>query len=142
MQYAKIGDQVTVHYIGTLDNGRIFDSRDDDSPLEITLGAGDVFPALEEQIVGMKAGQVKNIILAAEQAYGPRLNENILTLNRDMFPAERELKVGQKLSLEFGGQSERIMMIVKVEEDEVTLDGNHALAGLELTFALQLVKIG
>lgn len=142
MQQAKSGDTVTVHYIGTLDNGRIFDSRDENSPLEFTLGNGDVFSALEEQIVGMKVGQVKNILLAAEQAYGPRREENIITLKRDMFPADKELKLGQKLSLEFGGKSERVMMITRLEGDEVTLDGNHLLAGQDLTFALKLEAIG
>jgi FKBP-type peptidyl-prolyl cis-trans isomerase len=47
MQKAKTGDLVTVHYIGTLDNGRIFDQRDTDQPLSLTLGAEEVFPALE-----------------------------------------------------------------------------------------------
>jgi FKBP-type peptidyl-prolyl cis-trans isomerase 2 len=141
MQQAGIGDRVTVHYIGTLDNGRIFDSRDEDAPLVLTLGKGEVFPALEEQIVGMKVGQVRNILLSAEQAYGPRLKENMLTLKRDRFPVGRALQVGQKLSLEFGGRSERLMLITRIEGDDVTLDGNHALAGCDLTFALRLVAI-
>lgn len=141
-QQAKTGDKVTVHYIGTLDNGRIFDSRDENSPLELTLGNGEVFPALEEQIVDMQAGEVKNILLTADQAYGQRLKENIITLKRDLFPADKELKLGQKLSLEFGGKSERVMMITHLEDDEVTLDGNHILAGFELTFALKLESIG
>ncbi len=141
MQSAKLGDRVVVQYIGTLDNGRIFDSRDGEDQLEIILGRGEVFPALEQEIVGMKPGDVKNIVIPPDAAYGPRLEENILKLRREMFPAEKELRVGQKLSLQFKDGQERVMLLVAVDESEVVLDGNHSLAGCELTFALKLAEI-
>ncbi len=141
MQRAKTGDLVTVHYIGTLDNGWIFDQRDDDRPLCFTLGTGEVFSTLERGIIGMTAGEVKNIHLSAGQAYGPRLDENLLKVSRQLFPAEKELSVGQKLSVELGGNSQRIMRIRHVDERDVLLDGNHDLAGCDLTFALQLITI-
>jgi FKBP-type peptidyl-prolyl cis-trans isomerase 2 len=141
MQKAKTGDLVTVHYIGTLDNGRIFDQRDTDQPLSLTLGAEEVFPAVEKAIVGMTVGEVKNIHLAAEQAYGLRLDENLLRVPRELFPSEKELRIGQKLHVELGGNSQRVMRIRQVDEREVLLDGNHDLAGCDLTFALQLVAI-
>ena len=68
MQRAKQGDLITVHYIGTLDNGKIFDQRDGDQPLSFTIGRGEVFPALEQGVIGMAAGEVRNISLDAEQA--------------------------------------------------------------------------
>lgn len=139
---AKTGDRVTIHYIGTLDNGRIFDQRDADEPLTVTLGNGELFPALEEQITGMVVGTVKNILLIPEQAYGPRLEENLLKVERQLFQAERELKIGQKLNIELGGNQQRQMRIRQVDEQQVLLDGNHDLAGCELTFALQLVGVG
>ena len=141
MQKAQKGDRVTVHYIGTLDNGRIFDQRDGDDPLSFTLGAGEVFAAMETDIIGMKAGEVKNIQLSPEQAYGLRLEENLLKVPRQMFPADRELTIGRKLSIELAGGEQRMMRIRQVDEQEVLLDGNHDLAGCDLTFALQLVSI-
>lgn len=141
MQIAKSGDRVTIHFIGTLDNGRIFDSADADNPLSFTLGQGEVFPALEEAVTGMSVGRAANIEIKAEDAYGPRLEENLLRLPRTHFPAERKLRIGEKLSLAFSDGEERVMCIIKLDEDEVTLDGNHPLAGLDLTFALQLEKI-
>ena len=137
---AKIGDTVTVRYIGTLDNGRIFDTAED-NPLTITLGKNEVFPALEAGIVGMKVGEAKNIYLHTRDAYGPRISENILRVKREMFPAERELRVGQKINLEFGDAGEKVMQVFDYNETEVILDGNHPLAGLDLTFALQLDEI-
>jgi len=141
MPKAKSGDRVTVHYIGTLDNGRIFDQRDDEHPSSLTLGAEEVFPALEREIIGMRVGEVKNIYLPAEQAYGPRLDENLLKVARDLFPEGEELRVGRKLSVELGDKSQRVMRIRQVDDSEVLLDGNHDLAGCDLTFALQLVAI-
>ena len=142
MQRAKSGDKVTVHYIGTLDNGRIFDQRDEDQPLSFTLGNDEVFTALEDEVVGMKVGEVKNIHLQAEQAYGLRLEENLLKVPRNLFPAEKELRISQKLNLKLGDGTQRQMRIRNVSEREVLLDGNHDLAGCDLTFALQLVSIG
>jgi FKBP-type peptidyl-prolyl cis-trans isomerase 2 len=141
MQQAKTGDLVTVYYIGTLDNGRIFDQRDEEHPLSLTLGAEEVFPALERAIIGMAVGEVKNIHLSAEQAYGRRLDENLLRVSRELFPAEKELSIGQKLGIGLGDNSQRIMRIRRLDDQEVLLDGNHDLAGCDLTFALQLVAI-
>ncbi len=141
MKFAQIGNRVAVHYIGTLDNGRIFDSRDDDAPLIVTLGNNEIFPALEAEIIGMKEGEVKNILIAAKDAYGERLDGNIFKVKRSTFPPDKELKVGQKLNLEFADGETRIMMIIKIENDIITLDGNHSLAGLDLTFALKLAEI-
>lgn len=142
MQRAQMGDQVTVHYIGTLDNGRIFDQRDGDQPLVFTIGGGEVFPALEQAIIGMAAGEVKNIHLSAAQAYGQRREENLLPVARELFPAGKELRVGQQLSVELGGSERRLMRVREFGEQVVLLDGNHDLAGCDLTFALKLDMIG
>lgn len=142
MSQAVAGDLVTVHYIGTLDNGRIFDQRDEECPLSFRLGAGEVFAALEEQVMGMCVGEVKNIQLPAAEAYGPRREENLLSVPRDQFPAEQELRIGQKLSLQLRDGSQLIARVRAVGQEEVLLDGNHDLAGCDLTFALQLVSIG
>ncbi len=89
----------------------------------------------------MAAGEARNILIPAAEAYGPRLDANILKVKRDLFPSERELRVGEKLQLEFKGGVEQIMLILEANDQEVTLDGNHPLAGLDLTFALRLDAI-
>lgn len=138
MVRASTGDRVTVSYIGTLDNGRIFDSTEERGPLTFTLGAGEVFPALEAAIVGMAPGEAKNVVIPAAEAYGPRREENVLTLRRQALPADRELQVGQKLQISLASGRELRARVVAVAEGEVTLDANHPLAGLDLTFALRL----
>lgn len=141
MEYAEIGSRVTIRYIGTLDNGRIFQSTDELGPQSFTIGDDQLFPALEQAIIGMAPGETKNIVIAATDAYGPRLQENIIIVSRESFPAGKEIIVGQKLSIEFTGGTSRVMVVTGVSEADVTLDGNHPLAGLDLTFALTLDHI-
>lgn len=141
MKYAKSGDRVAISYIGTLDDGRIFDQTHQDEPLIITLGDGEIFPALENEIIGLSSGDVCNVTLNAEDAYGLRTDDNLLRLARSFFPPERELVVGAALQIEFADGSARLMRLLEITDDQVLLDGNHALAGFELTFALRLEQI-
>lgn len=141
MTVACKGSTVTIHYIGTLDNGRIFDSTPDDDPLIFVVGSDEVFPALHEAIVGMKPGETKNVVIPAAEAFGPKKKENIIKVDRSNFPPERSLEVGNKLSIEFSSGQARVMMVTEVGDTEVTLDGNHPLAGLDLTFALRLEAV-
>ncbi|QWV97165.1 FKBP-type peptidyl-prolyl cis-trans isomerase [Geomonas nitrogeniifigens] len=138
MGTARMGDTITISYIGTLDDGTIFHSTEADGPLTATLGGGELFPALESAIVGMRPTETRNIFLSAEEAYGPRLKENIIKVARGCFPAEKEITPGQKLGIEFAGKAARVMLVTEVTEEAVTLDGNHPLAGCNLTFALRL----
>lgn len=135
------GSRVAVQYIGTLDNGRIFDRTEEGEPLVFTMGSGDIFPALERALAAMGVGETRTIIIPAADAYGPRLRENMLRLERSRFPPDREPQVGQRLSLEFGAAGSRVMIVAEVDEGWVTLDGNHPLAGLDLTFALRLEAV-
>jgi FKBP-type peptidyl-prolyl cis-trans isomerase 2 len=138
MTLAQIDDTVDISYIGTLDDGTIFHSTEEHGPLRVTIGAGELFPALEAAIIGMRHAETRNIVLCAAEAYGPRLQENIIQLARHSFPAGKEITPGQKMSIEFAGGTSRIMVVTEVTEAVVTLDGNHPLAGFNLTFALRL----
>ena len=140
IQHANKGDTVAIEYIATLDNGHIFDDTEG-VPRTITLGDEQIFPALEEQLLGMIAGEVKNIELNSEQAYGPRLQDNLLLVDRNLFPAERNLTLGEKLSIELADGSQKVMRVRAIEPTTILLDGNHDLAGRHLTFALKLVAI-
>jgi peptidylprolyl isomerase len=137
----EIGSTVTISYIGTLDNGKIFHSTDEHGPLTVTIGADQIFPALEQALIGMRAGEVKNVVLSAEETYGPRRKENVIQVDRRAFPDGKEITLGQKLSIEFSGGVSKVMLVTGVNENDVTLDGNHHLAGLELIFALKVEQV-
>lgn len=138
MATAKMGDTISISYIGTLDDGTIFHSTEESGPVTVTLGAGELFPALEEAIIGMRPTETRNIFLCPAEAYGAHMKENIIRLSRNRFPAEKQIIPGQKLSIEFAGGTSRVMMVTEVTDEAVTLDGNHPLAGCNLTFALRL----
>lgn len=141
MSLIQKGSSVTISYIGTLDDGTIFYSTKEHAPLTVTIGGDQLFPALERVIREMRAGETRNITISAEEGYGPRRKENILQVARTAFPSDKELKVGQKLEIGFAGGQSRVMKVMAVTENEVTLDGNHALAGHDLTFALRLDRV-
>ncbi|MFO7813347.1 MAG: FKBP-type peptidyl-prolyl cis-trans isomerase [Pelovirga sp.] len=135
------GNRVIVHYIGTLDNGAIFDSRDSDDPLIFVVGDGTVFPALEQELCTMHCGQTRNILVPAKKAYGPRNNDNLLKIERSQFPPDKSPEPGKLLTITFRDGEQRMMRIMDCDDSDVTLDANHPLAGLDLTFALTLVAI-
>lgn len=141
MRVVGQGDRVQIRYIGTLDNGRIFDSTDDHGPLCLVVGSGTVFPAMESALLGMRVGEAKNLLIPAAEAYGPRLAENQLTLRRDQLPYGRQPKLGERLQLSLANGESLEMRVLRVSAEAVVLDGNHPLAGLDLTFALTVDAI-
>ena len=139
-QEAKPGDTVRIHYTGTLHDGSEFDSSRGREPLAFTLGTGQVVPGFESAVMGMSRGESKTVTIPAAGAYGDARPELMIRVPRAQVPPNIELEVGQQLQL--GRGSEAIVVTVRdVGDDEVVLDGNHPLAGEDLTFALELVRI-
>jgi len=138
---AKKGDQVSVHYTGRLDDGTVFDSSDQGEPLVFVLGTSQVIPGFENAIVGMNIGDSKTIRIAAGDAYGSRHDELVMNVDRGQIPPELEIEVGQRLQMEKPDGETLRVTVTSVNEDMVTLDGNHPLAGEDLTFDITLVSI-
>jgi peptidylprolyl isomerase len=141
MAQAQNGDNVRVHYTGKLDDGSVFDSSADGDPLEFQLGKEQLIPGFEKAVVGMEVGQSKTVKIPAGEAYGPHRQEMVLVVGRDEFPDEIEPKVGEQLRVRESDGREFQVRVTDESDDTVTLDGNHPLAGKDLTFDLQLVEI-
>lgn len=141
MEEAKSGDTVRIHYKGTLGDGTVFDSSQGREPLEFTLGTGQVIPGFEQAVQGMTPGDKKAVTIPSEEAYGPRRDEQVMTVNRGDFPPHIEPEVGQQLQLQQGDQSV-VVRVTEVSDSQVKLDANHPLAGEDLTFELELVEVG
>ena len=140
MAEAKRGDTVRVHYKGTLNDGKVFDSSEGTGPIEFTVGSGQLIPGFEAAVEGMKAGEARRITIPAEEAYGERSEERLLTIEKSQLPEDLEPAVGQQLQMSQGGQTFRVA-IAEVADDAVVVDANHPLAGRDLTFELKLVDI-
>lgn len=138
---AKENDTVKVHYTGTLDDGSIFDSSEERTPLEFTIGEGSLIPAFENAVVGMSPGDSKTVKVNAEDAYGPFFSEMIVEIDRKEFPDGIDLNPGVDLRIEDEEGWARTARIVEVNEDKVTIDANHPLAGKDLTFKIKLMDI-
>jgi len=141
MSQAKSGDTVRVHYTGTLNDGSRFDSSEGRDPLEFTIGGGQVIPGFDEAVTGMVVGDAKSVTIPADQAYGPRVDEAVQSVPRDAIPAEIEIEEGMQLQAAAPDGQPVVVTVVSFDEESVTLDGNHPLAGQDLTFALELVEI-
>ena len=142
MQEVKNGDQVKVHYHGRLNDGTTFDSSEGRSPLVFEVGAGQVIKGFDDGVLGMKPGEKKTIHIPVEDAYGEKSNDMIIEFPRDQFPPDMKPEVGMQLNLR--GQDGRNFPVVisDVKDDVVVLDGNHPLAGQDLTFDIEMVEIG
>jgi FKBP-type peptidyl-prolyl cis-trans isomerase 2 len=141
MSQAKRGDTVHVHYRGTLDDGTEFDSSAGSDPIAFTLGAGQVIPGFESAIEGMSAGDKKTERIEAENAYGDRRDELVFTVPRDQMPENADVEVGDMLRVGFPDGSSAAVQVAAMDDQSVTLDANHPLAGKNLTFELELVSI-
>lgn len=141
MAQAKKGDQVSVHYTGKLNDGTVFDSSDEGEPLVFVLGTAQVIPGFENAIYGMNTGDRKTVVIAAGDGYGPREEALVMNIDRGQIPAEIEVEVGQRLQMERSDGETMRVTVTHVTDEIVTLDGNHPLAGEDLTFEITLVRI-
>jgi len=141
MSTAKQGDTVHVHYQGSLTDGSVFDSSEGRDPLSFTIGSGQVIPGFEEAIVGMSLNEKKNITIPADKAYGPRNDELILTVPKSQVPEDIEPEVGQKLQMQGPGNSPIVVEVTEITDEHIKLDANPPLAGKDLVFDIELVRI-
>jgi len=139
MSQAKNGDTVKVHFTGRLENGEVFTKPKEDEPFEFTLGSGELIPGFDKGIVGMKVGQTKTITVPPEEAFGPRREELVFDLERSDFPVTPV--TGQELHIRRRSGDLLKVTVAGVDEDTVTLDANHPLAGNTLFFEVKLVEI-
>jgi peptidylprolyl isomerase len=142
MQQAKTGDTVKVHYTGTLADGTEFDSSRGRDPLEFTLGQGALIPGFENAVVGMSPGDTKTVEIAANDAYGDRHEQLTKDVPRTAIPDDIELQEGMVLRARGPEGQDLALTVVSFDDQSVMIDGNHPLAGNDLTFTVQLVEIG
>jgi FKBP-type peptidyl-prolyl cis-trans isomerase 2 len=124
-----------------LSDGTVFDSSEGRDPLEFTIGESKVIPGFEEAVVGMDLGESKTAEISANQAYGPRDERMILEIDRDQVPEGMELEIGSQLQLRRRDGGSAVVTVSDLTESKVTLDGNHPLAGKDLSFDIELVEI-
>jgi peptidylprolyl isomerase len=135
------GTAVKVHYKGTLDDGSVFDTSENRDALAFTIGAGQVIGGFDAAVRNMDVGTTKTVTIPCAEAYGEHNENLVLTLPHSQFPETIEPKVGLALQLTTP-HGPLVARVTAIGDDGVMLDGNHPLAGQNLTFELTLVEAG
>ena len=141
MTTAKAGDTVAIHYTGTLTDGTKFDSSEGRDPLSFTLGSGQIIKGLDAAVTGMDEGAEATVTIPADEAYGQADPNQVQQVPRETIPDEIPLEVGLQLQAQTPQGATIPLVVTKIEEETVTLDANHPLAGKDLTFEFNLVSV-
>ena len=131
---------VSIHYTLTNDDGEVLDSSIGDEALVYLHGGGNIIPGLEKALHGKVAGDKFNVRIAPEDAYGELMEDMIQVISRDMFEGIDNIEVGMQFNADVSSGS-GVVTVVNIEDDDITIDGNHPLAGLALTFDVEVIDV-
>ncbi len=138
------GDKIKVDYEGKLDSGEVFDTSQHEGhshPLEFVVGEGKVIPGFEQAVIGMNEGEEKEFKIEAKDAYGEPNPENKKDFPKDQVPLEQEPQPGMVLAVNTPDGKQFPVKIHSVDEEKITLDLNHPLAGENLNFNIKVAGI-
>ncbi|MCK4533041.1 peptidylprolyl isomerase [bacterium] len=135
------GDKVKVEYVGSLEDGTVFDRSKEGNPLVFSVGSRQIIPGFERAVEGMKLNEEKKVNINVENAYGPRREDLVRDLPKSSLPEDLQVEKGKILRLKT--EEGRVVMgkVVDIKEDNLAVDFNHPLAGKNLVFEVKVVGI-
>ena len=131
---------ISIHYTLTNDDGNVIDSSSAEEPLVYLHGAGNIIPGLEKALIDKAIGDKMNVTIAPEDAYGVRMENMVETVSRSMFQGIEQIEPGMQFHAQ-GNGGPVMVTVTEIKGDEVTIDGNHPLAGETLTFDVEITDI-
>lgn len=132
---------VTFHYVLTDKDGKELDSsKSHNTPLTYLEGSGQIIEGLDSELKSMSKGETKKVTILASNAYGERSLENIIEVNRTQFPKESNIKVGDRFQAQSPEGPSPVFTVLAITDTVVKLDGNHPMAGLDLTFDVEIIE--
>lgn len=135
------GHRVTIEYRITSDDDDTLDSSEKDGPLEYEHGAGEVFSALEEGLLGASIGDTRQLRLSPQEGYGVRHDELIQWVPLDVFEDTENIEIGQRFEAALENGQVRKVEVKDLNDKAILVDGNHPLAGLWLNFDVEVIDI-
>ncbi|WP_041523977.1 FKBP-type peptidyl-prolyl cis-trans isomerase [Gilvimarinus agarilyticus] len=135
------GTRVTLHFSLALPDGQLVDSNFEGAPATFTVGDGKLLKGFEQALFGLREGTRKELIVKPEAGFGAHNPNNIQTIPRSDFEPELELSQGLMLSFADAQNTELPGVVVDFNDEEVTVDFNHPLAGRDITFKVAILKI-
>jgi len=140
MQIAK-NTVVSMDYTLKDDQGTVMDSSVGYEPLEYLQGYDNIIPGLERQLEGKSAGDKMTVTVKPEDGYGQYIQELIINVPKTSFQDMDDMAVGMQVEM-MGAEDEPMVMTIKsINEEDVTLDGNHPLAGMSLNFDVEIINV-
>ena len=130
-----------IHYTLKDDEGEVLDTSEGRDPLAYLHGSGNIIPGLEAELAGKTAGESIEVRIEPADGYGEKREEMVQTIPREHMPEDVELKVGMQLQAQTPEGEAQLVTIVGLTNTDVTLDGNHPLAGVALNFAVEVVEV-
>jgi FKBP-type peptidyl-prolyl cis-trans isomerase SlyD len=137
----QVNKVVTFNYVLKDENGELLDSTEKGGPFSFISGNHQILPGLEEAIGNMIIGSKKNIKLAAADAYGEYDENAVQKINRSLFPEEAELEIGMTYFAHSPEGQHLQFVITKIENEDITVNFNHPLAGKNLEFDVELLDV-
>ena len=132
---------VAIDYTLSNDAGEVIDSSAGAEPLVYLHGAGNIIAGLENALVGKTVGDELDVSIEPEDAYGEYSAELITNLGREMFEGVEQLEVGMQFHASAPDGGMQIVTIRDIDGDQVTIDGNHPLAGQQLNFKVKVISV-
>ncbi|MGD8998989.1 MAG: peptidylprolyl isomerase [Granulosicoccaceae bacterium] len=131
---------VTMNYRLTDEAGTVIDESQDGS-FNYLHGASNIIPGLESELEGKQAGDELTVTVEPKDAYGERNDAMTQVVSRDMFDVDTDIQPGMQFHASTPDGQPVMVTVAKVEGDDITIDGNHPLAGVQLTFAVNIVDV-
>jgi len=131
---------VTIDYTLQDDSGNVIDSSEDGS-FAYLHGADNIIPGLENALAGKSAGEELAVSVSPQDGYGLRDESRSQVVPRDMFPSDADIEPGTQFHAQGPDGQNLLVTVTEVEHDNVTVDGNHPLAGISLNFQVKVVDV-
>ena len=132
--------QVTLHFALKLDNGDVVDSTFDKNPATFKVGDGNLLPGFEQAIYGLKAGDKRSLPISPEQGFGQGNPQNVQVMPRSQFQ-DMELSEGLLVIFNDAANAELPGVVKAFDDNQVTIDFNHPLAGKALSFDVEIIEV-
>ncbi|TMM47484.1 FKBP-type peptidyl-prolyl cis-trans isomerase [Colwellia ponticola] len=139
MKIAK-NNVVVMHYAVSDSEGTLIDSSYDDKPMAIIQGTGYLIPGLDDALVDHEAGDKFEVAVACEDAYGERHDDYVQTVPKEVLAGVEDLALGTQLRATTD-DGEQTVIVIDVQDDVITVDGNHPLSGLDLNFDVEILEV-
>lgn len=128
------------HYTLKTTGGDLIDSSEGQEPLLFLQDSGMIIPGLEKELVQMNVGDNKNVQVKAADAYGEVINDLVISVKKSQFPPQADLKVGDQFQVNEEPDAP-VFTVVDIQDEDITLDGNHPLAGIDLSFDVEITEV-